>query len=268
MCGPCQGPRPRPQHTKIMKTTERRHLKENELAHSIAAARDYIEPRRKQFTTAAIILVLVVIVVIAIGLIRQRTASRGQDLLAQAMVALNARVIPAQPGDPTDLPAAATFGATGTYATEEAKLKAAVPKLNAAADAYPDSDAGITARYHLAGAYASLGQTNDALREFDAVIKKAGNDSLYGRMARMGKADTLMRANQVDAAIAAWKELAGEKETGLPQDAILMELGRAYVQKGNKDEARKTYTEVVEQHPDSVYTSEARQELETLKRVA
>ena len=47
-----------------------------------------------------------------------------------------------------------------------------------------------------------------------------------------------------------------------------MELGRAYMQKGNRDEARKTYTELVEQHPDSVYTSEARQELETLKRAA
>jgi len=251
-----------------MKRTERRHLKENELAQSIAAARDYLEPRRKQFAGVLIGLVLVAFAVIGIAVIRQRTASRGDDLLAQAMVALNARVVPAQPGDPTDLPAAATFNATGTYSTEEAKLKAAVPKLKAAADAYPDSDAGITARYHLAGAYASLGQTADALREFDDVVKRAGGDSLYGRMAKLGKADTQMRSNQVDAAIASWKELADQKDANLPQDAILMELGRAYMQKGNKDEARKTYTQLVEQHPDSVYTSEARQELETLKRAA
>ena len=87
-------------------------------------------------------------------------------------------------------------------------------------------------------------------------------------MAKLGKADAQMRANQVDAAIASWKELADQKDASLPQDAILMELGRAYMQKGNKDEARKTYTQLVEQHPDSVYTSEARQELETLKRAA
>jgi tetratricopeptide (TPR) repeat protein len=251
-----------------MKSTERRHLKENELVQSIAVARDYIEPRRKQVTGVLIGLVLIAIAVIAVVMIRQRTASRGEDLLAQAMVALNARVVPAQPGDPTGLPAAATFTATGTYSTEEAKLKAAVPKLKAAADAYPDSNAGITARYHLAGAYASLGQSNEALREFDAVITRAGGGSLYGQMARLGKADTQMRANQVDAAIASWKELADQKDANLPQDAILMELGRAYMQKGNKDEARKTYTQLVEQHPDSVYTTEARQELETLKRAA
>jgi tetratricopeptide (TPR) repeat protein len=251
-----------------MKKTERRHLKENELAQTLSAARDFIEPRRKQLTGAVIVIVLVAVAVLAVVVIRQRAASRGQDLLAQAMVALNARVVPADPGDPKDVPAAATFGATGTFSTEEAKLKAAVPKLKAAADAYPDSDAGITARYHLAGAYGSLGQTDDALREFDEVIKRAGNDSLYGRMAKLGKADTLMRANQVDAAIAAWKELAAQKDANLPEDAILMELGRAYMQKGNKDEARKTYTQLVEQHPDSVYTTEARQELETLKRAA
>jgi TolA-binding protein len=251
-----------------MKSTHRRHLKENELVQSLSAARDFIEPRRKQLTGALIALIVVAIAVLAVVIVRQRTASRGQDLLAQAMVALNARVVPAAPGDPTDVPAAATFGATGTFSTEEAKLKAALPKLKAAADAYPDSDAGITARYHLASAYASLGQLNDALREFDEVIKRGGGDSLYGRMAKLGKADTQVRAGQIDAAIASWKELAAQKDTNLPQDAILMELGRAYMQKGNKDEAKKTYTELVEQHPDSVYTSEARQELETLKRVA
>ena len=251
-----------------MKSTERRHLKENELAHSISAARDFIEPRKKELGGALVAIVLIAIAVMAVVVIRQRGDSRGQDLLGQAMVALNARVVPAAPGDPTDLPAAATFASTGTFSTEEAKLKAAVPKLKAAADAYPDAEAGVQARYHLAGAYAALGQLDDAIREFDDVAKRAGNDSLYGRMAKLGKADTLSRANQIDAAITSWKELAAQKDNNLPQDAILMELGRAYMQKGNKDEAKKTYTELVEQHPDSVYTSEARQELESLKRAA
>ena len=97
-----------------MKSTERRHLKENELAQSLAAAREFIEPRRKQLTGVVIGIVLVAIAVLAVVVIRQRTASRGDDLLAQAMVTLNARVVPAQPGDPKDVPAAATFNAVGT----------------------------------------------------------------------------------------------------------------------------------------------------------
>jgi tetratricopeptide (TPR) repeat protein len=251
-----------------MKSTERRHLKEHELAHAVSAAREYIEPRRKQLTGAIIAVVVIALAVVAGLTIRERSRSKGEDLLGQAMVALNARVVPPQPGDPTDVPEAAQFGNTGTFSTESAKLKAAVPKLKAAADAYPDAEAGIAARYHLAGAYASLGQANDAIHEFDDVIKRAGNDSLYGRMAKFGKADTLARAGQTDAAIAAWKDLASQNSSDVPQDAVLMELGKAYLQKGNKDEAKKTYSQLVDQHPDSVYSGEARQELENLKRSA
>jgi TolA-binding protein len=249
-----------------MKRTERHHLKENELVQTIESARDLVQGRERQITGAVIALVLIGLGVLGYQLVRQRTESRGQDLLAEAMVALNARVVPA--GAPTEggeVPAAAALGATGAFATEEAKLTAAVPKLKAAADAYPDSHAGITARYHLAGALSALGRHQDAIQAFDEVAKRAGTDSFYGRMARLGKADTQARAGQLDAAIATWKDMATANPKDLPVDAILMELARAYVQKGNKEEARKTFTQVVDQHPDSPYTSEARAELENLK---
>ena len=42
-------------------------------------------------------------------------------------------------------------------------------------------------------------------------------------------------------------------------------LATAYVAKGNTEEARKTFTQIVEQHPGSPYASEARQEIENLK---
>ena len=249
-----------------MKRTERRHLKENELAQTLTAAREFIEPRRKQITTTVITVVVLAVVVLGVTVVRRQTQSRGQELLAQAMVALNARVIPAtSAGQNGDLPAAAQFGATGTFATEEAKLNAALPKLKAAADAYPDSPAGITARYHYASALAALGRHPDAIKEYDDVEKRAGTASLYGRMARLGKADSEAHAGQVDAAIAAWKELVADNNSDLPQDAILMELARAYVQKGNTAEAKKTFSEVVDKHPESPYLSEARTELDNLK---
>ena len=90
-------------------------------------------------------------------------------------------------------------------------MTAALPKLQAAADAYPDSAAGITARYHLAGALAALGRHDEAITQFDEVIRRAGSGSLYGRMARLGKADTQARAGQLDAAIATWKGMAASR---------------------------------------------------------
>lgn len=249
-----------------MKSKERHHLKENELAHSLNTARDYIEPRQRQLTGVVIALVVLAIAAIGFYVVRQQGRSRGQDLLGEAMVALNARVVPAgAQGGGEGMPAAASLGATGTFFSEEAKLTAALPKLQAAADAYPDSDAGITARYHYAGALASLGRHKEAMAAFDDVVSRAGNDSLYGRMALLGKADTQARAGELDAAITSWKELASRDAAELPVDAILMQLGRAYEEKGNTEEARKVYTQVVDEHPNSPYTPEARQELENLK---
>lgn len=249
-----------------MKRQERQHLKENELIHSIEATRDFMETRKREIGMMAI--AAVVIVVIALGALwyRQSSQSRGSELLAEAMVALNARVVPAGAASQgEDIPAAASLGAVGSFATESAKLNAALPKLQAAADAYPDSPAGITARYHLASSLAALSRHDDAIKQFDEVVRRAGSGSIYGRMARLGKADTQARAGQVDAAIATWKEMAASTTGDFPVDAILMELARAYAQKGDREEARKTFTQLIDQHPNSPYTPEARTELENLK---
>ena len=248
-----------------MKRLERKHLKENELAQSLRTAQDFIEPRRAALKALGIVALLLLVAGVGYGVWRERTSSQGQEQLAEALVALNADVVPAGVENAEGLPAAASLGATGTFASEEAKLNAALPKLKAAADAYPGSPAGIQARYHLAGALTALGRNAEAVTAFDEVIRRAGADSLYGRMAQLGKADAQARAGQLDAAIDSWKGLAARSDGDLPVDAILMQLARAYVQKGNRDEARKTFTEIVDKHPQSPYLAEARAEHENLK---
>jgi tetratricopeptide (TPR) repeat protein len=248
-----------------MKRDERHHLKENELAHSLASLQEFVGPRAKTMST--VLVGAIVVVVIAIGAVtwRQRSQSQGQELLAQALVALDARVVPANAaGAPGEAPAAAEFNATGTFSTEAAKLNAALPKLKAAADAYPDAPAGITARYHMAGALAALGRHEEAITAFDDVARRAGANTLYGRMARLGKADAQARAGQIDAAITTWKTMVTQDSAELPVDAILIELGRAYVTKGSTAEAKQAFTQIVDQHPDSPYAQEARTSLEGL----
>ena len=248
-----------------MKRIERKHLKEDELAHTLRAAREFVDPRRRALKSAGIILLVVAVLGVGYGVWRERSNTQGQEQLAEAMVALNAQVVPAGVEGAEGVPAAAQIGATGTFATEEAKLNAALPKLKAAADAYPGSQAGIQARYHMAGALAALGRHTEAITAFDEVVKRAGSGSLYGQMAQLGRADAQARAGQVDAAIDTWKGLAADSGDQLPVDAILIQLARAYVQKGNRDEARKTFTEIVDKHPDSPYTQEARAGLDNLK---
>jgi len=248
-----------------VKRIERKHLKEDELAHSLRLAREFVEPRQSALESAAIVAAILLVAGVGFGVWREWNSSRGQEELAEALVALNAEVVPVGVAGTGGAPAAASLGATGTFATEEAKLNAALPKLKAAADAYPGSAAGIQARYHMAGALATLGRHDEAVAAFDEVIKRSGESSLYGQMAMLGKADAESRGGKLDAAIETWKGLAAGKSEDLPVDEILMRLARAYVQKGNRDEARKTFTEIVDKHPLSPYMQEARTELENLK---
>jgi tetratricopeptide (TPR) repeat protein len=246
-----------------MKRKERHHLKENDLAQTLVAARDALEARKSVLTGGLLVVLLGAVVIGGIMVWQQEDEARAEQLLADAMVTFNARVIPpsATPAQPGEVPAAATLGATGSYGTEAAKLTAALPKLKAAADAYPGTGAGITARYHYASSLAALGKHDEAIQAFEEVTSRAGTDSLYGRMAQMGKADTQAQAGKLTDAITTWQALAASTNEDLPKDAILMELGKAYQASGNQEEARKAFTEIVDQHPTSPYSAEARAEL-------
>jgi len=243
-----------------MKRTERHHLKENDLAQTLAAASEALASRKSLIVGIVLALLAVGVVAGGINVWRRGDETQAERLLADAMVAFNAPVVPATTtaSQPGEVPAAATLGATGSFATEAAKLTAALPKLKAAAEAYPDTVAGITASYHYASSLAALGKHEEAIKGFDEVIRRAGSNALYGRMARMGKADTQTRAGQLDAAIATWTELVASADQNLPKDAILMELGKAYKASGKQDEAKKTFTQIVDEHPTSPYVAEAK----------
>lgn len=247
-----------------MKTTERQHLKDNELAIALGQAQSWAGGK-----SGTLLTVIAAIVVVGAGVLgylayRNNTDNKARLLLAEAMVIEEARVMPAgPPPGTTNDPNAVGGQLPGTYPTERAKLEAALPKFQAAADAYPASEAGITARYHLAKDLVTLGRFDEAIKTYDQVL--ASGNALLARSARLGKAEAQLRAAQYDPAIATLKQIVDQKDAALPAEAVLMELARAYKLAGKTDDARKTLTQIVEQHADTQYASEARAEIEKLK---
>jgi tetratricopeptide (TPR) repeat protein len=246
-----------------MKTTERHHLKDNELALALGQAQHWAGSNSRTLLTAVAAIVIVAAGVLGYMAWRSSTDNRGRALLAEAMVIEEARIMPpAPPTGFTNDPNAVGGQQPGTYPTEKAKLEAALPKFQAAADAYPSSDAGLTARYHVGRTLVSLGRFDDAVKQYDQVI--AGSNALLARAARLGKAEAQLRAAQYDPAIATFKQIVDQKDASLPAEAVLMELARAYKLAGKTEDARKTLQQIVEQHADSQYAQEARTELEKL----
>lgn len=247
-----------------MKTTERHHLKDNELAIALGHAQTWAGENSRNITIIAALVIIVGGGALGVYAWRSSTDDKARTMLAEAMIIEEARIQPpAPPTGTTNDPNALGGQLPGTYPTEQAKLEAALPKFQAAADAYPSSEPGQTARFHQATTLVGLGRFDEAIKAYDQVI--AGGNPLLTRSARLGKAEAQLRASQFDPAITTFKQIVDAKEPGLPPEAMLMELARAYKLAGKNEDARKTLTQLVEQHADSPYAAEARAEIEKLK---
>lgn len=245
-----------------MKSTERHKLKENEFARSVAHARDLMETRGRDISRLVVAVVVIAAVVIGYSWWRQSRESKASASLAQGLAIFEAPVVPPAapaPGSPMPVQQA------GTYETEKAKFEAALPKLMATADQYPNATAGVAARYYAAAALAALGRHQEAEQRFQEVVDKAGS-SIYGRTARLGQADAQVAQGKFDNAITIYKELTVDAKEQLPADGVLMALGRASVRAGRTDEATRAFQRVIDEFPDSIYSTDARRELEEARK--
>jgi TolA-binding protein len=245
-----------------MKSTERHKLKENEFARSVARARNVMDTRRADITRLLLVVVVVVAAIGGYSVWRQSRNTKANAALASGLAVFEAPVMPVTapaPGSPMPVQQ------PGTYTTEQAKFEAALPKLMDAADAYPNTDAGIAARYYAAAALASLGRYAEAEQRFQEVVDKGGS-KIYARTARLGVAEAQVAQGKFDSAITIYREISADTKSAVPADGVLMELGRACARAGRKDEAARAFTRVVDEFPQSVYASDAKRQLEETKK--
>ena len=236
-----------------MKGTERHKLKENELSHVLEDATARLRQNRSTVGLVAGLAALVLVAVIGYWAWTTRSATRAQTLLGDAIVIMQAPVEEAKPG--------AKPGVTG-YPTVQARAEAALAKFGEVYNAYPSTDAGIAARYYAASALGMLGRHEEAASRFQETIDRAGSNSFYGRMARLGVVETHAQAKKFDQAISAAQALVNNTaDDTIPRDALLMELGRVQAAAGKKADAKQTLDKVIADFPDSPYIEEAKRML-------
>jgi outer membrane protein assembly factor BamD (BamD/ComL family) len=242
-----------------MKRTERHHLKDNELARMTASATHLVQERRTQLVWVGAAIVVVLAGVGGYFAWTSRTASRAHALLAEATAVDEASVGPLPaPGQPA--PAGLRFE------TIRAKHQASLTKFKVVADEYPDTDAGIFARYREAATYMALGEPAKAAGSYQQVIDRAGADTFYGQLSRLGLAEAHAQTGQVEQAITTFKDLAQRKDGHVPVDGVLLRLGQACRDAGKAADAEQAFTRLVNEFPDSPFASDARRELEQLKK--
>lgn len=247
-----------------MKATERHKLKENEFARSVERARHVVDERRGDITKALIALVVLLALVGGYAWWKSAREARANQALAAALAVYEMPVVPPQPpapGSPPPVPQ------PGTFQSEQEKLDASLPKFVEAANAHPNTQAGIAARFHAASILAAQGKQAEAEQRYKEVVDKAGS-SIYSRTARLGMAEAQVAQGKYDSAIAIYTELSRDSSSTLPLDSVLMNLGKAYARAGKKEEAVRSFTRVVDEFPQSAYAADARRELEETKKAS
>ena len=246
-----------------MKSIERRKLKENEFAYTVARTREMVEQRKREITMVATVVIAAVILVGGFFLYRSSRNEKADTLLASALAVADAQVVtppPPAPGSPPPVQP------PGTFRTEKDRLDAALPLLQQAADAYPSTEAGITARYRLAASLAELGRFAEAEQRFSEVVQKTSQKNIYHDTARLGVGEAQLAEGKTDAAITTFRDLASDTNSKLPVDGVLMQLGRAALAAGKKDEATRAFTRVVDEFPQSLYVTDAKERLAEIKK--
>jgi len=241
-----------------MKTSERHRLKTNEVAVQVAHARELVRERQRSIVAALIIVAVVVVVVAGYFGVRKRAQARAGAMLAEAMAVGNAPVVPPPPPGQSAPPPT-----PGSYPSEAARDQAAADKLLATAQAYPNTTAGLAARFQAASKLAELSKLVEAEQQF-LELTRLDPSGLYGRMALLGLAEVQVRAGNYEQAITSYNTVVSKADPDLPLDGVLMQLARAYTMAGKGDEARKTLTRIVDEFAQSSYAAEARRQLETL----
>jgi TolA-binding protein len=246
-----------------MKSTERHKLKQNEFERTVAQAREAVAAKQQELTFAIVGVVVVLVVVGGYFAYRTSRNNKATTLLAAALAVAEAPVVAPPPPAPGSAP---PIQAPGTYRTERERSQAALPRLQAAADAYPNTEAGITARFRLAATLAELGRHVEAEQRYQEVVQKTRTRDVYHYTAKMGVGEARLAQGKAADAMTTFQEIATDSNSQLPVDGVLMQVGRAAVVAGKTDDASRAFNRVVAEFPQSLYVSEAKEKLATLKK--
>jgi predicted negative regulator of RcsB-dependent stress response len=246
-----------------MKSTERHKLKQNEFGRTVAQAREVVAERQREITTAIIAVVALLVAVGGYFAFRASRDGKATTLLASALAVAEAPIMappPPAPGSPPPIQP------PGTYRTERERSEAALPRLQSAADAYPNTEAGITARFRLAATLAELGRNAEAEQRYQEVVQKTTSRNIYHYTAQLGLGEARLAQGKATDAMSTFQALATDGNSQLPIDGVLMQLGRAALVAGKKDDASRAFNRVVQEFPQSLYVTEARERLVELKK--
>jgi len=230
----------------------RKELHRDELGDALSEARSTLT--RSEVVKPALAVIGLFVVLFGLYYGQKYRASSAESAFARATEVYHARVsgeAPAAPG-------------AETFATESARLEKAKTMFDAVANRYGSMPAGRRARYYSALCLAGLGQVKEAEEALKAIAALKDPGAIEPAMARLRIAELVLQDGRAKDAAAFYKALIADEASGLPKDRLIFGLAEALEAAGDKLEARRAYSDLLNRHPQSPYAQDARQKVDAL----
>lgn len=160
--------------------------------------------------------------------------------------------------------AAVAVDGADTFKTEAEKFQKAKTLFDEVAKNYGSTQAGQRARFYSALCLAGLGQAKEAEAALREIAARKDQGAIEPAMARLRVAELVLQDGRAKEAAAAYKALIEDQNSGLPKDILLFGLAESLEAAGEKLDARRAYTDLVNRHPQSPFAQDARQKMDAL----
>jgi TolA-binding protein len=132
------------------------------------------------------------------------------------------------------------------------------------AERYAGSAEGSVARYLQAGALAAAGELEQARQIYATLSAPGAKNGDLASFSRVALAYLDLAGGATDAALKSFQELLKTEGTAVPRAQIMMDVASIHERQGRAAEARRTYEELLAEHPDGSWAAPAKERLRLL----
>ena len=157
------------------------------------------------------------------------------------------------------------FGPVPVFKSEEAKYRAAANVFGPIASRRGSSKLAVIGRYYLGLCQKQLGQKNEALATLESVANNSV-DRTVGYLAKKVLATYYVELGDAKKGQEALQAILKDPQCDLPKEDIYVELSRAFMAQGKKEEALKTLQEAQESAGGGMLQSLVFQEMGRIQR--
>jgi tetratricopeptide (TPR) repeat protein len=221
---------------------ETRHqIKHDKFVDEVSNFYDDVRKNSQKVVAGLVGVLAIVGIVFAVITLGARQERQAQTRLAEAMEILGEQI----------------GGEDAKYKTEEEKAAAAEPILNEVMDSYSRTDAAQVAELYMAQIELGRGDVDKAIGRYEQFAKKNSAHILAG--SAQVSVWELKLEKAPESVVPELEAALNDTKSIVPQESVMMLLGKAYEKAGNTEKSQEMYRRVATEFPDSPYAMEAQE---------